>query len=111
MGRVGKKGPDATVFAGILLKWKTPAMRNRTSLLLGCLIAVGGTLCLPACLKDKVKESYGHDSLSVTYKISTPIYTLKSTVFAAINGSATQHIVQPGELYIKGSYIYLNDVN
>ena len=86
-------------------------MRNRTSLLLGCLIAVSATLYLPACLKDKVNESYGHDSLSVTYKISTPIYTPKSTVLASINGSATQPILQPGQLYIKGSYIYLNDVN
>jgi hypothetical protein len=86
-------------------------MRNRTSLLLGCLIAVSGTLCLPACLKDKVKESFGQDSLTVSTKIYTPIYTLKSTVLASINGSPAQPIVKPGQLYIKGSYIYLNDVN
>jgi len=101
---MAKEGRDATVFAAPLSKGKTPAMRNRTSLLLGCLIAVGGTLCLPACLKDKVKES-------VSYKVYTPVYTLKSTVLASINGSAAQPIVQPGQLYIKGSYIYLNDVN
>lgn len=79
-------------------------MRNRTSLFLGCLIAVGGTLCLTACLKDKIKES-------ISYKIYTPVYTLKSTVLASINASPSQPITQPGQLYIKGSYIYLNELN
>ena len=86
-------------------------MRNRTSLLLGCLIAVGGTLCLPACLKDRIKESFGQDSVTVNTRIYIANYVVKSAVLDSINGSAAQPIVQPGQLYINGSYIYLNEMN
>lgn len=77
-------------------------MRNKTSWPLVCLITVGGSLLLSGCLKDKVTE---------TYKIYTPVYSLKSTVLNTINGNPGESIKQAGQLYIKGSFIYLNDVN
>lgn len=77
-------------------------MRKKLSLLLVCLIAAGGALLLPGCLKDKVIESY---------KIYTPVYTLKSSVLTSINGNPGQSITQAGQIYTKGSFIYLNDVN
>lgn len=87
-------------------------MRKNTWLFLSCLIAGSITFfCLQGCLKDKVKETFGHDSVAVTYTIYTPVYQLKSVVLASLNGSAAQPVVQPGQLYIKGSYIYLNDMN
>lgn len=67
-------------------------------------LATGGALLLPGCLRDSVTEKY-------TYTMYTPVYTLKTTVLAGINGDAGTPIVEPGQLYIKGSYIYLNDVN
>jgi hypothetical protein len=39
------------------------------------------------------------------------VYTLKSTVLASINGDPGTAIVQPGQLYIKGAFIYVNDVS
>ena len=66
-------------------------------------IAAGGAVSLSGCLRDTVTE---------TQKITlyTPVYTLKSTVLAAINGDPGTTIAQPGQLYLKGSFIYVNDV-
>lgn len=77
-------------------------MRKSTSLLFLCLIAVTGNLLFQGCLKDSVIKSY---------KIYTPVYSLKSSVLAAINGNPGQSVAQAGQIYIKGSFIYLNDVN
>jgi hypothetical protein len=77
-------------------------MRNKTSLLaIGIAVALGGIL-LPGCLKDKVKK---------TYTVYTPVYTRKTTVIAAINGDPAQTITKAGQIYIKDSYIYLNEFN
>jgi hypothetical protein len=83
-------------------------MRNKIRLSVGnrplpCLGAIAGILLLfPGCLKDKVTE---------TYKVYTPIYGLKANALAAINGSPAQPVSQAGQLYIKGNYIYLNDID
>src|SRR5580700_7669583 len=78
-------------------------MRKKISLLLSGVVAVtGGLLLFPGCLKDRVTESY---------KIYEPVYELKSTVLAAINGDPATPISQPGQIYVKGSYIYLNDID
>ena len=77
-------------------------MRNYLGLLPICLTALMANLLLTGCLKDKVTE---------TYTIYTPVYTLKTSVLAAINGNAAQSVAQAGQIYLKGSFIYLNDVN
>jgi hypothetical protein len=77
--------------------------KNKSWLLIGG-IAVMASLLYPACLKDRIR---GTES----YTIYTPVYTLKSTVRAAINGNPNQPVVQAGQIYIKGNFIYLNDVN
>ena len=77
-------------------------MRKYPSLRFICLTALMANLLLTGCLKDKVTE---------TYAIFTPVYTLKSSVLAAINGNPGQAVAQPGQIYTKGSFIYLNDVN
>ena len=65
-------------------------------------IVTTGLLLFPGCLKDRVTEHYQY---------VTPVYTLKATVLAQINGSPAQTVSQSGQIYIKGSYIYLNDVD
>ncbi len=78
-------------------------MRKKISLLLSGVVAVtGGLLLFPGCLKDRVTESY---------KLYEPVYELKSTVLAAINGDPGTPVSQTGQIYVKGSYIYLNDPN
>jgi hypothetical protein len=77
-------------------------MRKNINFLLLCLMAAGGSVLLPGCLRDSIVKSY---------KIYTPVYSLKSAVLAGINGNPSQPIAQAGQIYIKGSFIYLNDVN
>jgi len=75
-------------------------MRKNVGLPLLLAAAATGILLFQACLKD---------SVVTTYKVYTPIYALKSTVLAALNGSPSQPIHQAGQLYIKDNYIYLNE--
>ncbi|HTR31292.1 MAG TPA: hypothetical protein VMH27_18600, partial [Puia sp.] len=78
-------------------------MRKKISMLLPALVGMtGGLFILPGCLKDRVIE---------TYKIYEPIYAPKASVLAAINADPGTPVSQPGQLYIKGSYIFLNDVD
>jgi hypothetical protein len=79
-------------------------MRKNKSWLLISGIAVMASLLYMGCLKDRVRGTQ-------SYTIYTPVYTLKSTVRAAINGAPNQPVAQAGQIYIKGNFIYLNDVN
>jgi hypothetical protein len=77
-------------------------MRNKTGLLaIGIVVALGGML-LPGCLKDKVKKSY---------TVYTPVYTKRTTVISSINGDPGHALAKAGQIYIKDSYIYLNEPN
>jgi len=67
------------------------------SLLAGALLL----LSLPGCDKNGAK----------LYTIYEPIYTSRATALAAINGNPAQGIDTAGKIYIKGSYIFVNDVN
>jgi hypothetical protein len=73
-------------------------MRKKISLLF--VVVMGGLLLLPGCLKDHVTEKY---------QLFEPVYALKSTVLANINGDPGTPMSQAGQIYVKGSYIYLND--
>jgi hypothetical protein len=73
-------------------------MRKKISLLLA--VMTGSQLLLPGCLKDHVTEKY---------QLYEPVYALKSTVLAGINGDPGTPLSQTGQIYVKGSYIYLND--
>lgn len=80
-------------------------MRKMTSrVLLIIMIAAGAAWSLTGCLRDTVTETQ-------KYTLYTPVYTLKSTVLASINGDPGMPIVQPGQLYLKDTYIYVNDVS
>ena len=57
-------------------------------------------LLLSGCFKDKVTQ---------TYTITRPVYTLKTTFLANINGNPGQPIGAIGRLYIKDNFIYLNE--
>ena len=55
-----------------------------------------------ACTKDYVKESY---------TFFRPVYKTKTEVRANIKNSAAEQLVQPGKLFIKGNYVFLNELN
>ncbi|MBS1606602.1 MAG: hypothetical protein JST42_28360 [Bacteroidetes bacterium] len=75
-------------------------MRNKIGLL-AIVVALGGIL-LPGCLKDKVKK---------TYTMYIPVYTKKTIVMSSINGDPGHALAKAGQIYIKDSYIYLNELN
>jgi hypothetical protein len=74
--------------------------KSMRPLLPGLVAVVGALLLLPGCLKDHIIEKY---------QVLTPVYTLKSAVLAGMNSDPATPVSQPGQLYVKGSYIFLND--
>lgn len=51
------------------------------------------------------------DDSTITYTIQKPIYKLKSSVLAEINGNASQAIINTGKIYIKDNFIFLNEID
>ena len=71
-----------------------------------CLVLTAAAfVLLPGCSKDNA------DKNTKTYTIYSPVYQSKAAVLAAINGAPSTAIEHAGKLFIKGDYIYLNDVN
>ena len=58
-------------------------------------------VCFSGCLKDAVSKRY------VYFR---PVYSTKESV-RAIKSAAPQNIVSPGKLFVKGNYIYLNEID
>ena len=67
-------------------------------------VFTGITLLFSACIKDTLKQTK-------TYTIYSAVYKQKSDVLASVNGNATEPVEHAGKIYIKGNYIYLNEVN
>src|SRR5258705_56469 len=59
---------------------------------------------LPGCVKDTYQKTY-------TYTYYKPVYKTTDEVKANIKSSAPADIKQPGKIYIRGQYIFLNDVD
>ena len=57
---------------------------------------------LTGCFKDTVVEKY------TFYR---PVYKTRAEVRAAIKSGPSQVIHQPGKIFVRGNYIFLNDVN
>jgi hypothetical protein len=57
---------------------------------------------LAGCVKDK----YTH-----TYTFYTPVYKTTAEVRANIKSNKSREIERPGKLFIKGNYIFLNDID
>lgn len=61
-----------------------------------------GSCWLAACTKDQVKEQY---------TFYTPVYETKAAVINNIRSNAATAIEQPGKLFVKGQYLFLNELN
>lgn len=77
-------------------------MLAQTSMLPVLLLAATALFELQGCLKDRAIE---------TYKIYTPVYVQIDTLLHKIVGNAAVPVSRPGQLYVKGNYIYLNDID
>ncbi len=56
------------------------------------------------CLKDSVSRTY-------TYTLYRPVYKTTAEVRANIKSNASVAVRQPGKLFIKGDYIFLNELD
>ena len=59
-------------------------------------------IILPACVKDKCTSRYS---------FWEPVYRTKAEVRANIKNNAAKDIERPGKIYIRGNYIFLNEVD
>src|SRR5437867_12520350 len=57
---------------------------------------------LHSCLKDKCTH---------TYRIYTPVYKTTQEVRANIKSNGPKEIVNAGKLYLRGPYIFLNEID
>ena len=61
-------------------------------------------VCFSACVKDDCKQKY-------TYTYYIPVYMSKDEVKANIKSNAPRKVENPGKIYIRDQYIFLNDVD
>lgn len=62
------------------------------------------TIAMSGCIKDKCTEVR-------TYSYFEPVYSTTAEVKANIKSNAAREIENPGKLFIKGNYIFLNEVD
>lgn len=65
-------------------------------------VIILAAIFLPGCLKD---------TRSHIYKLYTPVYKTTEDVRANIKSNSVQPIKNPGKLFIKGQYIFLNEID
>ena len=73
-------------------------MKKLSFAVLGCLLFFS----FQSCLKDK---------LTHTYTIYTPIYETKEAVQLNIKSNPAEEIESPGNLFVYGNYIFLNEMD
>jgi hypothetical protein len=79
----------------------------RRMILLGSILACSPLILIQGCSKGTSQSK----TRTYTYTLYTPIYQLKQSVLAAINGDPLQPIDSLGKIYIKDNLIFLNDVD
>lgn len=81
---------------------KITCMRKITGFAVSCIVLCFTVVAFWGCIKDKVTK---------TYTMERPIYKPLIEVLAGVNGNAAEPIRTAGKLYIKGKYIFLNEVD
>lgn len=68
-------------------------------------VAIAGILfSQQSCVKDVCKKNY-------TYTYYQPLYKTTAEVRANIKSNGPRAVVNPGKIYIKGNYIFLNEID
>src|SRR5689334_1957959 len=65
----------------------------------------------PGCLLFFLFQSCLKDRLTHSYTIYTPIYETKEQVKLNIKSNPAQEIRTPGNMFVYGHYIFLNEMN
>lgn len=61
-------------------------------------------VCFSACVKDDCKQKW-------TYTYYVPVYISKDEARANVKSNAPRKVENPGKIYIRGQYIFLNEVD
>ena len=61
-------------------------------------------ICFSACVKDECKQKY-----TLTYYV--PVYLTKDEVKANIKSTAPRQVKNPGKIYLRDQYLFLNEVD
>jgi hypothetical protein len=93
-----RKRNDATLLLKTLSTSKITGMKKIFFTVLGCLLFFS----FQSCLKDKLTHSY---------TIYTPIYQTKEQVTLNIKSNPAEEIQSPGNLFVYGNYIFLNETD
>lgn len=64
----------------------------------------GSLLLLQGCLKDTITTTY-------SYTYYEPVYKTLAEVRANIKSNAPNTVVRPGKIFVKGDYIFLNEID
>lgn len=77
--------------------------KKLTAELLSLLVIVT-LLLLTACVKDKCEQEH-------SYTYFRPVYRTKAEVRNNIRANTPREIENPGKIYVKGSYLFLNEID
>ena len=61
-------------------------------------------VCFSACVKDDCKQKY-------TYTYYVPVYVSKDDVKANVKSNVPRQVENPGKIYIRDQYLFLNEVD
>ena len=78
-------------------------MKSSISQLLTGLV-ICSLLSMSSCKKDKCSET-------VTYKTFVPVYMSYADMRSSVKTGPAQPLKNPGKIYLKGNYIFVNEVN
>ncbi|MBS1656206.1 MAG: hypothetical protein JSU05_15240, partial [Bacteroidetes bacterium] len=79
-------------------------MKNNFSLFLVSVVLITQVFLWQSCIKDNCHQSR-------TYTWYTPVYSTKQQVRDGIKSSAATDLQNTGKIYIRGNYIFLNELN
>lgn len=79
-------------------------MKNLISKTIALVFCTAFLFLLPGCVKDTCSKTY-------TYTYFQPVYKTTAEVRANIKSNASKAVTNPGKIYIKDNYIFLNEVN
>ncbi len=79
-------------------------MNKKLTVELLSLLVIATTLLLTACVKDSCNQQH-------TYTYYEAVYKTKAEVRTNIKSNAARSVESPGKIYIRGNYIFLNEVD
>mgnify|MGYP003575984253 CR=1 FL=1 len=79
-------------------------MKNKTALLTTLILMFVAAFSLQGCVKDTITKTY-------TYTLYRPVYKTTTEVRANIKSNHERAVAQPGKLFIKDHFIFLNEVD